>query len=117
AFDAVAGLVDERLQVEQLVAEEVQALDADRTDDVRRAARGDLRLEDIRRDVVVVDLEGDVDVLLGFVIGVDELRLGLQLLRLTAGAKADEPADDYAAVGARSSRVDRRGGDRRGRGG
>ena len=64
----VAGLVDERLQVEQLVAEEVQALDADRTDDVRRVARGDLRLEDVRRDVVVVDLERDVDVLLRVVV-------------------------------------------------
>ena len=37
--------VDERREVEQLVAEDVQAFDADRTDDVRRVAGGDLRLE------------------------------------------------------------------------
>ena len=113
AVDLVAGLVDERLQVEELVAEEVQALDADRPDEVRRVARGDLGLEDVRRDVVVVDLEGDVDVLLRLVVGVDELRLFLELLRLTARAESDEPADDDAAVRARGGRVDRRGGDRR----
>src|SRR4029078_8218379 len=98
---------DERLQVEQLVAEEVQALDAHRPDEGRRVARGDLRLEDVRRDVVVVYLEGDVDVLLRVVEVVDELGLRLELLRLPARAKADEPADDDAAV--------RGGGGRRGR--
>ena len=113
AVDLVAGLVDERLQVEELVTEEVQALDADRPDEVRRVARGDLGLEDVRRDVVVVDLEGDVDVLLRLVVGVDELRLFLELLRLTARAQSDEPADDDAAVGTRGGRIDRRGGDRR----
>ena len=109
-------------QVEQLVAEDVQAFDADRPDDVRRVAGGDLRREQAGGDVVVVDLERDVDLVLrlGRIVELlDEGLLGSELLGLTAGAEADEPADDDAAVGAglvRGER-DRRDGRRRGGGG
>ena len=91
---------DERLQVEQVVAEDVEAFDADRADDVRRVAGRDLDLELLRGDAVVVDLRRQVDVLLGGVEVRGELLLGRDLLGLAAAAEADEPADDLAAVGA-----------------
>ena len=71
----VAGRRDERREVQQLVAEEVEALDADRADDVRGVAGRDLGLEDARRDRVVDDLERDVDVLLRVVVRLDPVLL------------------------------------------
>ena len=99
-----------------LVDEQVQALDADRTDDVRRVTGRDLRLEDVGRDVVVEDLERDVGLVLVRRIVVergDEVLLDLDLLRLTARAQTDEPADDLAAVGAGHAGVDGLRGEQR----
>ena len=102
--------LDERREVEQVVAEDVEPLDADRTDDVRRVAGSDLDLELVGGDAVVVDLDGQVDRLLASVEVRRELLLGGDLFRLSAAAEADEPADDLAAVGA-GALGDRRGGD------
>ena len=52
---------DQRLQVEQVVAEDVEAFHADRADDVRRVAGRDLDGELVGRDLVVVDLDRQVD--------------------------------------------------------
>ena len=102
--------LDERRHVEQVVEEDVEAFHADRPDDVRRVAGGDLDLELVGRDAVVVDLDAEVDVLLRGVEVGGELLLGGDLLRLAAAADADEPADDLAAVGA-DGRGDGLGGD------
>ena len=59
-------------------------------------------LERARGDGVVVDLQRQVDVLLGGVEVGRELLLGGDLLGLAAAAEADEPADDLAAVRAGS---------------
>jgi hypothetical protein len=91
--------LDERLEVEVLTGEGVGALAADRADDVRRVAAGDLRRQGVLGDVVVDELDDQLDVVVLFVELGDQLLLALDLGDLGAGAETDEPAHDGRPFG------------------
>ena len=109
ARQVVVVLRDERREVQPLAVERVGAADADRPDDVRPVARGDLGREGVVGAGVRDRLEGQVDVRVAGVELLDDLLLDVDLLRRVATAEAAVPADlGLAGSGRRPVDGDRR---------
>ena len=80
-----------------MAGERIRATEADRTDDVRRVAAGDLRRERVVGLRIQDELALDLDVGVRRVEVLDDLLLDLDLLGIVAGAQAAIPADQLDA--------------------